>query len=197
MSWRQCEECCRGSDVFSPLNVKASCDILSTCTVCYGESVSVNADAASESIFTHKICIFSIVNTSTCVKYHTTMTTLVWCWKCLWCEWVLICIYSTLNIYTLFVCICFGFRKGISTVDAVFILQSIIQKYVNMNKRLYCFIDMEHCCDSIYSNALWIKLFKYNLDGKMLRIIRSMYQSVKSCVRHCNTYSDYFILLLA
>jgi len=25
----------------------------------------------------------------------------------------------------------------------------------------------------------------------MLRIIRSMYQSVKSCIRHCNTYSDY------
>ena len=26
----------------------------------------------------------------------------------------------------------------------------------------------------------------------MLRIVRSMYQSVKSCVKHCNTYSDYF-----
>jgi len=26
----------------------------------------------------------------------------------------------------------------------------------------------------------------------MLRIIRSMYQSVKSCVRQCNTYSDTF-----
>jgi len=87
----------------------------------------------------------------------------------------------------------FGFRKGRSTVDAVFILQSIIQKYVNMNKRLYCcFIDMKRCFHSIYLNALWTKLFKYNLDGKMLRIIRSMYQSVKSCVRHCNTYSDYF-----
>jgi len=51
---------------------------------------------------------------------------------------------------------------------------------------------MKGCFDSIYLNALWTKLFKSNLDDKMLRIIRSMYQSVKSCVRHCNTYSDYF-----
>jgi len=54
----------------------------------------------------------------------------------------------------------FGFRKSRSTVDAVFILQLIIQKYVNINKLLYCdFIDMKRSFDSIYINALWTKLF--------------------------------------
>ena len=51
---------------------------------------------------------------------------------------------------------------------------------------------MKRCFDSIYLNALWLKLYKANVDGKVLRIIRSMYQSVKSCVRHCENYSDYF-----
>ena len=87
----------------------------------------------------------------------------------------------------------FGFRKGRSTVDAVFVLHSIIENYVNSTKRLYyCFVDMKRCFDSIYLNALWLKLYKANVDGKVLRIIRSMYQSVKSCVRHCENYSDYF-----
>ncbi len=53
----------------------------------------------------------------------------------------------------------FGCRKGRSTIDAVFILHSIIAKYVNMNKRLYCcFVDMKRCFDSIYLNALWLKI---------------------------------------
>jgi hypothetical protein len=55
----------------------------------------------------------------------------------------------------------FGFRKGRSTVDAVFVLYSIIENYVNSNKRLYCcFVDMKRCFDSIYLNALWLKLYK-------------------------------------
>ena len=51
---------------------------------------------------------------------------------------------------------------------------------------------MKRCFDSIYRNALWLKLYNSNLNGKVLRIIRSMYQSVKSCVKLCNNYSDFF-----
>lgn len=87
----------------------------------------------------------------------------------------------------------FGFRKGRSTVDAVFVLMSLIQKYLNENKRLYVvFVDMMKCFDSIYRNALWLKLYKIGIQGKLLRIIRDMYQKVKSCVKACSTYSDYF-----
>ena len=87
----------------------------------------------------------------------------------------------------------FGFRKGRSTVDAIFILQSLIERYVNANKRLYCcFIDLKRCFDTIYRNALWLKLFRHGMNGKMLRIIRNMYQYVTSCVKGCDSYSDYF-----
>jgi hypothetical protein len=87
----------------------------------------------------------------------------------------------------------FGFRKGRSTIDAIFILMSLVQKYLNDNKRLYVvYVDMMKCFDSIYRNALWLKLYKCGIQGKILKIIRDMYQKVKSCVKSCSTYSDFF-----
>jgi len=35
-------------------------------------------------------------------------------------------------------------------------------------------------------------MYKSGIQGKLLRIIRDMYQKVKSCVKSCNTYSDFF-----
>ena len=87
----------------------------------------------------------------------------------------------------------FGFRKGRSTVDPIFILHSLVQKYLNENKRLYViYVDMMKCFDSIYRNALWLKMFKTGIDGKLLRIVKDMYQKVKSCVKVCSSYSEYF-----
>ena len=45
----------------------------------------------------------------------------------------------------------FGFRKGCSTTDAIFVLHKIL----NDKKRLYCpFVDLKKAFDSIYRNAL-------------------------------------------
>ena len=87
----------------------------------------------------------------------------------------------------------FGFKKGCSTVDAIFSLNTLIEHYINHNKRLYVgFIDLKKCFDSIYRNALWLKLYRSGIQGKVLRIIKNMYDVVKSCVKHCNSYSDFF-----
>ena len=87
----------------------------------------------------------------------------------------------------------FGFRKGFSTVDAVFTLHSLIEHLLNNGKRLYCaFVDLKKAFDSVYRNALWLKLYKLGVNGRMLRIIRALYDSVKCCIRHCDSYSDFF-----
>ena len=87
----------------------------------------------------------------------------------------------------------FGFRKGKSTVDALFILHTIVQNYLNEKKRLYCcFVDFKKAFDSIYRNGLWLKLHRSGIGGNILRIIRDMYHKVKSCVRACNNYSEFF-----
>ena len=49
----------------------------------------------------------------------------------------------------------FGFRKGQSTVDAMFALQSIVHMYLTRTQRLYvAFIDLKECFDSIYRNGM-------------------------------------------
>ena len=70
---------------------------------------------------------------------------------------------------------------------------SLIQKYINENKRLYIiYVDMMKCFDSIYRNALWLKLYKVGIQGKLLRIVTDMYEKVKSCVKLNSSYSDVF-----
>ena len=91
----------------------------------------------------------------------------------------------------------FGFRKGCSTTDDIFVLQSLIENFLSLKLRLYCaFIDLKKAFDSVYRNALWFKLFNFGLDGKVLKIFRSMYTSVKSCIKHCNALSDFFDISL-
>ena len=89
----------------------------------------------------------------------------------------------------------FGFRKkNVSTSDAVFALHSLIEHFMNMNAHLPCvFVDLKKALDYVYRNALWYKLFNMEIDSKILQIYKSMYETVKSCVRHGNnTYSDCF-----
>ena len=91
----------------------------------------------------------------------------------------------------------FGFRKGRSTTDACFVLNAIIQKILNEKGRLYCaFIDFRKAFDSVYLNGLWFKLYKLGINGKLLTIIRDMYNNVKTCVRNCNSLSDFSSVLL-
>ncbi|XP_053405087.1 uncharacterized protein LOC128558872 [Mercenaria mercenaria] len=87
----------------------------------------------------------------------------------------------------------FGFRRNRSTVDAIFVLNAVVQRILSDKGRLYCaFIDLKKAFDSIYLNGLWFKFAKLGVTGKMLNIIRSMYHKVKSCVQGCKTYSEFF-----
>ncbi|XP_053380261.1 uncharacterized protein LOC128548803 [Mercenaria mercenaria] len=86
----------------------------------------------------------------------------------------------------------FGFKKGLSTTDAIFCLHSVISHMLNNGKRFYStFIDMRKCFDSVYRNALWFKMSKLGVGGKMLTIIRSMYEHVKCRIRHGKEFSDF------
>ena len=84
-----------------------------------------------------------------------------------------------------------GFRSGRSTVDAIFILKSIVDIVLN-DKKKSCFVDRKKTFDSINVNNLYYKIYHKGLNGKLFRIIKNMYTTVKSCVKGCNSYSDYF-----
>ena len=64
---------------------------------------------------------------------------------------------------------------------------SIVQNYLNENKRLYViYVDMLKCFDSIYRNALWLKMFKSGIQGKLLRIVKDMYAMLSHVSNHAH-----------
>ena len=78
----------------------------------------------------------------------------------------------------------FGFRPKCGTRDAIFVLNTLITKTLQSNRRLYCvFVDYRKAFDSISHNMLWSKLWKAGIRGRLLNIIRSIYDNVKSCVK--------------
>ena len=78
-----------------------------------------------------------------------------------------------------------GFRKGYCTVDNIFSLNALVQKYISKPKgRFYAlFVDFKVCFDSINRRKLWNVLSKDGCHGKMLNILKSMYENVMMCVR--------------
>ena len=45
---------------------------------------------------------------------------------------------------------------------------------------------------TVDQTKLWKKLFNSSIQGKMLTIIRSLYDKVKCCVKYKGVLSDYF-----
>ena len=87
----------------------------------------------------------------------------------------------------------FGFRKQRSTIDCVFILQSIINKVLNNKQKLYCaFVDFRKAFDQVYRNGIWYKLFLSGSSSKMISMLRKIYEKVKSCVKVNGSYTQYF-----
>ena len=75
----------------------------------------------------------------------------------------------------------FGFTPGLGTVDAMLVLQSLVHKYFRRKGgRLYCcFIDYRKAFDFVNRSKLWIKLTKIGIQGKILKIIKSLYENIK------------------
>jgi len=86
-----------------------------------------------------------------------------------------------------------GFRRGMSTVDNVFILQSLINHCFNQNKKLFCaFVDFKKAFDFVVRDILWFKLIQYGVRGNILSVIKSMYNNISSKVKCQNTLSESF-----
>ena len=88
----------------------------------------------------------------------------------------------------------FGFRKDMSTVDAIFTLHYLIHRTLKNRKRLYCcFVDYSKAFDFVNRQNLWYKIIQQGIEGRMLIIIRSIYDNVKSCVKYNTLLSDFFV----
>lgn len=89
-----------------------------------------------------------------------------------------------------------GYREGYSTIDHIFTLYSLAQKYLSKpNGRFYVlFVDFSKAFDRIPHSLLWHRMIKIGVHGQILKVVRSMYSKLKSCVRidNNNNLTDWF-----
>ena len=87
-----------------------------------------------------------------------------------------------------------GFRKNHPTSDHVFILRTIVDKYVlnskNGSKLFACFIDLKKAFDTVWHGGLFLKLQKAGIDRKFYNVIRSMYKNCHSRVKCKHLLTD-------
>ena len=91
----------------------------------------------------------------------------------------------------------FGFRPNSRITDSlIFVFQQLLHKYkyTKQHKKLYVgFIDYEKAFDSVWQSGMIHKLQKYGIQGKFLNDIKSMYSSIRSCVKiNHNTLPELF-----
>ena len=70
------------------------------------------------------------------------------------------------------------------TTDSFFIFQQLLHKYTKQHKKLYVgFNDYEKAFDSVWQSEMIHKLQRYGIQGKFLNVIKSIYSSIRSCVK--------------
>ena len=78
-----------------------------------------------------------------------------------------------------------GFMRNRRTDDNVFIIHTIFQKYVKLNKKkIYVtFVDFRKFFDSINRDCLFYKMIKSGITGKMYYVIKESYNNPMFCIR--------------
>ena len=86
-----------------------------------------------------------------------------------------------------------GFRSHMSTVDNIFVLHGLNTHLINEGRKLYCgFIDFTKAFDFLSRDVIWYKLIKLGVRGKMLNVVKSIYEQVKSKVKYNGSLSETF-----
>ena len=86
------------------------------------------------------------------------------------------------------------FVKGCRTSDHMFIIQTIIQKYVkNESKPLYaCFVDFKRAFDTVPFHNLFYKLKPASISSRFYNVIKSMYNRTNTWVKINNQRTKCF-----
>ena len=85
-----------------------------------------------------------------------------------------------------------GFRESMGCTDHAFVLYTIVSFYLAQRKRLFVtFIDYEEF-DRIDHTLLWMKLASYTINGKVVSVIKNLYEKTKACVNVDGSLTDVF-----
>ena len=89
-----------------------------------------------------------------------------------------------------------GFRQSRSYIDHIFSITTIVKNYIYDYKHVFCtFIDFKKAFDIINRNLLSYRLLSYNIDGKIFKVIKSLYKNTVSTVKINDYITEYFDVL--
>ena len=76
-----------------------------------------------------------------------------------------------------------GFRAGRSTIEQIFNLRLLCEKYRQHQQDLYhIFIDFKKAFDRVWHDALWATMNHFNINSNTTRAIKSLYDNATSAV---------------
>jgi hypothetical protein len=86
-----------------------------------------------------------------------------------------------------------GFRPGRGTVDQIFTIRQISEKFIEYNQTCYNnFIDFKQAFDSIWQKGLWQVLRMYGVPDKLCKLVEDIYNKSVSSVRIDRKLTDWF-----
>ena len=88
-----------------------------------------------------------------------------------------------------------GFQKKARTIDHMFVLRTLIEKYTKPNKaKLFtCFIDFKKAFDSVLHQALILKLQNLGITGLFYNVVKNMYMDNILRIKIGNGLTDEFL----
>ena len=79
----------------------------------------------------------------------------------------------------------FGFMPGRSTMEAIFLIRQLMERYREQKDLHMIFIDLEKAYDKVTRNVIWRALEKHKVPTKYITLIKDMYKNAMTFVRTC------------
>ena len=87
----------------------------------------------------------------------------------------------------------FGFMPGRGTVDAIFIVRQLQEKYLGKNRKLYLgFVDLEKAFDRVPREVVKWALRKEGVEEWLIKTVMYTYVGARTAVRVGNGFSEDF-----
>lgn len=87
----------------------------------------------------------------------------------------------------------FGFMPGKSTMEPIFIVRQLMEKFREAKKSMYLvFVDLEKAYDKVPRKVLWEVLNKKGIGSRYIEVVKDMYKDSKTSVRTVGGISEGF-----
>ena len=85
-----------------------------------------------------------------------------------------------------------GFSRKVRTSDHIFVLKTLIEKYINIKGGKLFARFIRKAFDTVIHAGIRYKLINYGISGKLYSIIKDMYRKSELCVRINNKITPTF-----